>query len=115
MSDSEIYQFIAILLLFMFHKTLSLNIIETQHNILKHSRAEAGQSRIFYVRSKLQCAISCKSDESCVMANFAIINERALICDVISVSSAVSHLSTTEQWQTISKIICRFLKDRAQV
>ena len=105
MSGSEIYQFIAMLLLINDCMALSINIKDTFHNILQRSRAYAVQSRIFYVRSKSECVISCRIDESCVMANFGIVDERYWICEFISVSSDVSQLSTTEHWQIISKLI----------
>ena len=109
MSDSEIYQFIAIILLINVHTILSGEIKETFHNILQQSLAESVQSRISYVRSKLQCAISCNSDDSCVMSNFRVVDEHYLICEFISVSSDVSHLSTTEHWQILSKLIYDFI------
>ena len=109
MSASGIYQFIAILLLIKDHTALSINTKETFHNILPHSRADAVQSRIMYVRAKSECVISCRIDESCVMANFGAVAGPYWICEFISVSSDVSHLSTTEHWQILSKLIYDFI------
>ena len=56
-------------------------------------------------RSKLECAIICKSDENCVTANYGISNENNSICELMSIESQVSGFSTetSGNWHTLGK------------
>ena len=78
-------------------------ITGTFYRILPDVRAVAQRSTSVRIRSKFECAIMCKSDETCVMANFG---SEDFVCELMPVEGVLSQFSadSTGKWQTLGKL-----------
>ena len=84
---------------------LSINTVLTHYHAFTNSRFEALQKRIIHVPSKLQCAMLCNDDESCVVANFGNRDGTMFDCEIMTILSEIDELSreSTRMWQTLGK------------
>ena len=79
----------------------------TFYRILPNVRAVAQQKKILVqVRSKFECAVMCKRDENCVLANY---ESEDFVCELMSEEDGLSHFSeeSTGNWQTFGKHVGR--------
>ena len=78
----------------------------TYYHVKQDLRTVASNNITIPVRSKLECAESCMSDDTCVIANHGKSHGNSLVCELISVASEVSDLSveTSADWQTLGKM-----------
>ena len=78
----------------------------TFYRILPDVRAVAKHNKIARVRSKFECTSICKSDQTCVIANFG---SEDFVCELMSVEGGLSQLSadSTGKWQTLGELVGR--------
>ena len=82
-------------------------IAGTFYRILPNLRAVAHQKKVLvHVRSKFECAVTCRRDENCVLANYG---SEDFVCELISVDGGLSHFSeeSTGDWQIFGKYVGR--------
>ena len=79
----------------------------TYYYVKQDLRTVASNNITISVGSKLECAESCMSDDTCVIANHGKSYGNSLVCELMSVESEVSDLSveTSGDWQTIGKLL----------
>ena len=78
---------------------------ETYYYSHQNLRTLAENNITVPARSKLECAIICKNDENCVTANYGKSNDKNSICELMSIESQVSGLSTETscKWHTLGR------------
>ena len=99
-------RYLAITLIFI--KVVTSLIVDktgTYYYVLQHFRAVAEHNSTIPVRSTFECAKICNNDESCVIANYGTRDGHKYVCELMSMQSHVSDLSTeiSTEGQTLGK------------
>ena len=93
-------------------------ITGTFYRMLPNIRVVAQHNTILRVRSHFECAVMCKREDNCVLANYG---GDHFVCELMSIEGGISQFSedSTRNWQTLGKhvgisVICIYSEFRSR-